>query len=114
MKQVIAFIKPHQLSLVAMGLRDIPDLTGMSIVKGQGFGRGRARSGTPQRIVEDEMAYIPHMRIEVFCSDEGLEDVVACITVNAHTGLSGDGKIYVTEVVDAVRISNNERGMTAV
>jgi nitrogen regulatory protein PII len=112
-KQVIAFIKPHQLSPVAMGLRDIPELTGMSISKGQGFGRGRAR-GEGQRIVEDEMAYISHVRIEVFCSDEWLEEVVACIAGDAHTGLSGDGKIYVTEVVEAVRISNGERGLAAI
>jgi len=113
MKQVIAFIKPHQLSLVAMGLRDIPDLTGLSIGKGQGFGRGRARSAA-HRIVEDQMTYISHARIEIFCSDERLEDVLSCIAANAHTGLSGDGKIYVTEVVEAVRISNGERGMSAV
>lgn len=113
MKQVIAFIKPHQLSLVAMGLRDIPDLTGMTITKGQGFGRGRAQ-GAAHRIVEEEMAYIPNVRIEVFCSDALLEEVVACIAANAHTGLNGDGKIYVTEVVEAVRISNGERGMVAV
>lgn len=113
MKQVIAFIKPHQLSPVAMGLRDIPELTGLSIAKGQGFGRGRAGGGT-HRFVEDEMAYLPNVRIEVFCSDELLEAVVACIAANAHTGLSGDGKVYVTEVVGAVRISNGERGRSAV
>lgn len=113
MKQVIAFIKPHQLSPVAMGLRDIPGLTGMSITKGQGFGRGRGR-GAGHRIVEDEMAYIPHVRIEVFCGDERLAEVVDCIAANAHTGLSGDGKIYVTEVVEAVRISNGARGSIAV
>ena len=113
MKQVIAFIKPHQLSPVAMGLRDIPELTGMSIGKGQGFGRGRAR-GAGRRIVEDEMAYIPHVRIEVFCSDERLEDVVTCIATNAHTGLSGDGKIYVADVVEALRISNGDRGRSAI
>jgi nitrogen regulatory protein PII len=113
MKQVIAFIKPHQLSPVAMGLRDIPELTGMSIGKGQGFGRGRAR-GAGRRIVEDEMSYIPHVRIEVFCSDEQLEAVVSSIATNAHTGLTGDGKIYVTGVTDAVRISNGERGVPAV
>jgi len=113
MKQVIAFIKPHQLSPVAIGLRDIPDLTGMSIGRGQGFGRGRAR-GAGRRIVEDEMSYIPHVRIEVFCSDERLEAVVACIAANAHTGLTGDGKIYVTAVAEAVRISNGERGGSAI
>lgn len=113
MKQVIAFIKPHQLSLVAMGLRDIPDLTGLSISRGQGFGRGRAQGG-PHRIVEDEMDYIPNVRIEVFCRDDLLEEVMACIASNAHTGLSGDGKVYVTEVVEAVRISNGERGLSAI
>lgn len=113
MKQVIAFIKPHQLSPVAMGLRDIPELTGMSLSKGQGFGRGRAR-GAARRIVEDDMAYIPHMRIEVFCHDELLERVLDCIASKAHTGLSGDGKVYVLEVAEAVRISNGERGGTAV
>ncbi|MBI5559606.1 MAG: P-II family nitrogen regulator [Deltaproteobacteria bacterium] len=85
----------------------------MSIAKGQGFGRGRAR-GAAHRIVEDEMAYIPHVRIEVFCGDERLEEVLSCIATNAHTGLSGDGKIYVMEVVEAVRISNAERGRSAV
>jgi nitrogen regulatory protein PII len=113
MKQVIAFIKPHQLSPVAMGLREIPGLTGLSIGRGQGFGRGRAR-GAGNRIVEDQMAYIPHVRIEVFCSDERAGAVVDCIAANAHTGLSGDGKIYVSEVGEAVRISSGERGPSAV
>ena len=113
MKQVIAFIKPHQLSPVAICLREIPGLTGLSIGKGQGFGRGRARSAA-HRIVVDEMAYIPHARLEVFCSDELLERVVDCITTKAHTGLTGDGKIYVTDVAEAVRISNGERGPAAV
>ena len=113
MKQVIAFIKPHQLSPVAMGLREIPGLTGLSIGKGQGFGRGRARSAA-HRIVEDQMSYIHHVRIEVFCSDDRLEEVLGCIATNARTGLTGDGKIYVAEVVDAVRISNGERGVSAV
>jgi len=113
MKHVIAFIKPHQLSPVAIGLRDIPGLTGLSLGKGQGFGRGRAR-GAAHRIVEDQMSYVPHVRIEVFCSDERLEDVVNLIAAAAHTGLSGDGKIYVAEVVEAVRISDGERGPSAI
>jgi nitrogen regulatory protein PII len=113
MKQVIAFIKPHQLSPVAMGLREIRELTGLSIGKGQGFGRGRARSAA-HRIVEDQMSYIQHVRIEVFCADEHLDRVVSCIATNAHTGLSGDGKIYVAEVFGAMRISNGECGPGAV
>jgi len=113
MEQVIAFIKPHQLSLVAMGLRDIPELTGLSIGKGQGFGRGRAR-GAGRRIVEDEMAYIPHVRIEAFCGDEHLDRVVSCIADNSHTGLTGDGKIYVVDVLSAARISDGACGSSVV
>jgi nitrogen regulatory protein PII len=60
------------------------------------------------------MAYIPHVRIEVFCSDAGLDDVVSCIARNAHTGLTGDGKVYVTDVIEAVRISSGERGADAI
>jgi nitrogen regulatory protein PII len=113
MKQVIAFIKPHQLSRVVIGLRDIPGLTGVSISKGQGFGRGRARSAA-QRVVEGDLSYVPHARIEVFCGEELVESVVAAIAANAHTGLTGDGKIYVCETTEAVRISNGERGAAAV
>ena len=113
MKLVIAYIKPHLLSRVAIALRDLPELTGLSLAKGQGFGRGRARNAA-HRIVEDQMAYVPHVRVEVFCGDEQLEAVVSCIAANAHTGLSGDGKIYVADVIEAVRISDGERGPGAV
>ena len=109
MKQVIAFIKPHQLSPVAMGLREIQELTGLSIGKGQGFGR---RTPGALRAASSKMKWRPHVRIEVFCSDQRLKDVLGCIAADADTGLTGDGKIYVTEVVEALR--NGERGSSAI
>ena len=79
----------------------------------RGFGRGRAKD-SPQRIVEDLIDYMPCVKIEIVCRDELVEEVIAHIAQAAHTGLRGDGKIYVTPVESAVRISTGERGEEAV
>ena len=54
------------------------------------------------------------MKIEIFCKDENVEEIVSLIEKTAHTGLRGDGKIFVTPVEMAVRISTGERGEIAV
>lgn len=110
MKQIIAFIKPHMVSNVTTVLKNLPGLTGMSISEVGGFGRGRARNAAA-RISEDLVNYyMPRVRIEVFCRDEFAEEIVSIVEKTAHTGLRGDGKIYVTNVEIAVRISTGERG----
>jgi nitrogen regulatory protein PII len=113
MKQIIAYVKPHMLSKVAMALHNLEGLTGLSVTKVQGFGRSRAK-GSPHRIVEDLVEYVPHVKIEIFCQDELTDSIISIIQHNAHTGLRGDGKIYVSEVQTAVRISTGERGERAV
>jgi nitrogen regulatory protein PII len=113
MKHIIAYIKPHRLSKVTLALHKIESLTGMSALDVRGFGRGREKD-EPHRIVEDLVDYVPHVKIEIFCKDEMAEKVVATIEKEAHTGLRGDGKIYVSTVDDAVRISSGERGDDAV
>lgn len=113
MNEVRAFIKPHMLSRVILALHEIEGLTGLTVSEVQGFGRGRAR-GVRNRIVEDQVEYVPHVRIEAFCRAELVEAVVTAIQQNAHTGLKGDGKIYVLPVAEAVRISTGERGAEAV
>lgn len=85
----------------------------MSVTDVRGFGRGRAK-GARQRIVEDVVEYMPRVKLEIFCRDELVEQVIAAIEQTAHTGLRGDGKIYVTPVEVAVRISTGERGEEAV
>ena len=57
---------------------------------------------------------MPRVKLEIVCRDELVEEVVAIIEKTAHTGLRGDGKIYVTPVETAVRISTGERGEKAV
>lgn len=113
MKIVIAYIKPHKLSAVTTALHQIEALSGMSVGDVRGFGRGRARNA-PHRVVEDLVDYVPHARVEVACEDELVEEVVSAVEAAAHTGLRGDGKIYVLELVGAVRIETGERGETAV
>jgi nitrogen regulatory protein P-II 1 len=113
MKQIIAYIKPHMLSKVVMTLHNLEGLTGLSVTKVQGFGRSRAK-GAPHRIVEDLVDYAPHVKIDIFCRDELTDKVVSIIQENAHTGLRGDGKIYVVDVLTAIRISTGESGEAAV
>jgi len=113
MKQVIAYIKPHLLSKVTLALHEIEGLTGMSVVDVRGFGRGKAKDA-PHRVVDDLVDYVPHVKVEIVCRDELVEPIVAAIAKSARTGLRGDGKIYVSEVVTAVRISTGERGEEAV
>ncbi len=96
-----------------MALHKIEGLSGLSVVDMRGFGRGKARASV-RRIVEDLVDYMPRVKIEVVCHDALVEDVVAAIEQAAHTGLRGDGKIYVTPVEMAVRISTGERGEAAV
>ena len=113
MKEIKAYIKPHRLSQVTLALQKIAGLTGMSVTNVRGFGRTRAKDST-YRITEDAIDYVPHVRIEIVCGDELVEQIVSAIERAAHTGLRGDGKIYVSEVETAVRISTGERGESAV
>jgi nitrogen regulatory protein PII len=112
MKEIKAYIKPHMLSKVTRALQKIEGLTGMSITDVRGFGRGRAK-GAP-RGDDDLLDYSLRMKIEIFCEDEKAEEIVSLIEKTAHTGLRGDGKIFVAPVEMAVRISTGERGEIAV
>ncbi len=113
MKHIIAYIKPHKLSQVTLELHKVKGLTGMTVLDVRGFGRTKAKDA-PHRIVEDLVDYVPHVKIEIFCRDELVEEIVATIQREAHTGLRGDGKIYITGCEDAIRISSGERGEVAI
>jgi nitrogen regulatory protein PII len=109
MKEIKAYIKPLKLSEVTLALHKVKDLTGLTVVDARGFGRGRA-TDSPQRMVQDLVDYLPCVRIEIICRDDLVEEIVSTIERAAHTGLKGDGKIYVSSVEKAVRISTGERG----
>jgi nitrogen regulatory protein PII len=112
-KEIKAFIKPHMLSKVTRALQKVEGLTGMSVTDVRGFGRGRAK-GIPRRIDEDLLDYSLRMKLEILCKDEKADEIVSLIEKTAHTGLRGDGKIYVSPVEMVVRISTGDRGEEAV
>ena len=113
MKEVKAYIKPHKLDAVIQALHGIEGLTGGSTVHAHGFGRSKGSSDRHR--TDDALAIIaPHVKIEVVCREELVEQVTSAIQAHAHTGLRGDGKIYVSSVEEAIRIATDERGEEAV
>jgi len=113
MKMLIAFIKPNKLDEVMLALHKIEGLTGVSSSEVHGFGRDRSRH-IPEQEPEISLDFKPHIRLEIACSDELAEKVLTTIEWAAHTGLRGDGKIYVLPLEQAVRISSGEHGEQAV
>jgi nitrogen regulatory protein PII len=83
----------------------------MSILAVQGYGQGWHRQGSEPGSYANQR---PSVKLEIYCRDELVNEVVATIEKAAHTGLKGDGKIYVADIEQAVRISNGERGPEAV
>ncbi|MBM3330327.1 P-II family nitrogen regulator [candidate division WOR-3 bacterium] len=113
MKKIEAYIKRQRLAAVIERLHGLAGLTGVSVFDIHGFGRSRGES-EPVHIEDNGVRWVPHVKIEIVCRDELVEIVISAIQAGAHTGLRADGKVYVSPVEDAVRISTGERGETAV
>jgi nitrogen regulatory protein P-II 1 len=113
MKMVIAFVKKNKFDEVMLALHQIEGLTGASSSEIHGFGRDRSSPNAEQKS-EISLDFQPHIRLEVACRSELVEDVVSTIKDAAHTGLLGDGKIYVLPLEESVRIRTGEHGESAV
>jgi len=113
MKEIKAIIQPFMLSRVVSKLQEIEGFPGLTVTKIQGFGKGKAK-GAAHRIVEDLIDYVPKVKIEIIVIDAMADEVIRTIADHAHTGNRGDGKIFVYEVENAVRIRTKESGEPAV
>ncbi|RJX34081.1 MAG: P-II family nitrogen regulator [Desulfurivibrio sp.] len=109
MKEIKAYINRHKLDEVIRALRKVEGLTGMSVSERYGYGIGWARDRTSEQI-----DFRDGLKLEIICRDELVDQAVDAIARAAHTGLTGDGKIYVANIEQAVRISTGERGEGAV
>ncbi|MCL4551081.1 MAG: P-II family nitrogen regulator [Bacteroidetes bacterium] len=113
MKEIKAIIQPFMLTRVVTALHKIEGLPGITIsdIKGFGKSKGKKENGS-----DDEGIYefVPKNKIEVVVPDGLMELVVNTIQENAHTGNPGDGKIFVTEVRNVVKIRTNEQGENAI
>jgi nitrogen regulatory protein PII len=105
MKSITAYIKPLKLDAVTSALQKIPALRGMSIAEVKGFGR-QEKDDSPCPATDNLLDLARYVRIEIFCNDDIVQEIVSTIDRTARTGLRGDGKIYVADVVSAYKIGN--------
>jgi nitrogen regulatory protein P-II 1 len=108
MKRVQAYIRTNRLEEVLDALED-EGLLGVSVESTRGYGRQMGQTET-FRGSSYALNLVPKTRLEIVVRDEDVESAVAAIMKAAHTGELGDGKIFVSDVLDAMRIRTGERG----
>ena len=112
MKKVVAVIKPFKLDEVKEALGGI-GVAGMTITEGKGFGRQKGHTEL-YRGSEYVVDFLPKIRIEILAEDEKTESIVSAIAEAANTGQIGDGKIFIIQLGEVVRIRTGERGKEAI
>ena len=112
MKLVTAIIKPFRLDDVRNGLNEI-GINGMTVTEVKGFGRQRGHTEL-YRGAEYVVDFLPKTKIEIAISDNRLEETLEIIINSSKTGKVGDGKIFVTNLEQAVRIRTGETGDAAI
>ena len=112
MKKIEAIVKPFKLDEVKEALHGI-EIQGMTVTEVKGFGRQKGHTEL-YRGAEYVVDFLPKIKIEIAVSDEMVDKAVQVIVEAANTGRIGDGKIFVLDIEQAVRIRTGERGPAAV
>jgi len=113
MKEIKAIIRPFKLLEVTEELQKIAGLPGVTVSEIRGFGKGRAKD-SKDKVVYEMVEFMPRIKLEVVVADEMVDEVVNVIQKYSHTGNIGDGKIFVINVEETVKIRTNERGIDAI
>jgi len=113
MKRIIAFIKPIMRDDVIFALHDIEGFPGARICEVQDTGGGSPDKSEPGDRTPFH-AWPKLVRLEIVCPTERVEEIAETIRKQAHTGLAGDGKIYISAIEDTICIRSGERGPSAV
>ncbi len=108
MKEIKAYVAKRKLGAITRALHKVEGITGMSVIDHLGYGRGLAVAAEP------ELDFHHGIKIEIICKDELVDTIVSAIEKVARTGLKSDGKIYVSPIEQAIRISTGERGDGAI
>lgn len=111
MKKLEAIIRPFKLDEVKEGLVEI-GVKGITVSEVKGFGRQKGHTET-YRGAEYKIDFLPKIKVEVVVPDSIFEKAISIISDHAKTGEVGDGKIFVTEVYDVIRIRTQESGEQA-
>ena len=112
MKKIEAIIKPFKLEEVKDALSQI-GIEGMTVSEVKGFGRQKGHTEI-YRGSEYKVDFLPKIKIEIVLPDVRVEGAVAAIVNSAKTGKIGDGKVFVSDVEEIVRIRTEEKGDAAI
>jgi nitrogen regulatory protein P-II 1 len=112
MKKIEAIIKPFKLDEVKDELNSIGVL-GLTVLEVKGYGRQKGHTEL-YRGAEYAVDFLPKIKIEVVIQDDLVDDVVEAIKSKAHTGRIGDGKIFISQVEEVIRIRTGEKGKKAI
>lgn len=112
MKLVTAVIKPFKLDDVKDALKQV-GVVGLTVSDARGFGRQGGHTEV-YRGAEYQIEFVPKTKLEIVVDDETVDAVIEAITSSAATGKIGDGKIWVADVSQVVRIRTGERGGDAI
>ena len=112
MKIVMAIIKPFKLDEVREALTAV-GIQGLTVTEVKGYGRQKGHTET-YRGTEYAVDFVPKVKLEVAVGEDKLQTVVDTIIRTAQTGQIGDGKIFVTELRDTIRIRTGETGIDAI
>jgi len=111
MKKIEAIIKPFKLDEVKESLQEV-GVQGLSVIEAKGFGRQKGHTEL-YRGAEYVVDFLPKIKIEVVIPDDQLETVIDAIIGAARTDKIGDGKIFVSNIEQAIRIRTGEDGVDA-
>jgi nitrogen regulatory protein P-II 2 len=111
MKMITAIIKPFKLDDVRQAVADI-GIQGITVTEVKGFGRQRGHTEL-YRGAEYVVDFLPKAKIEVAVSDDLVDQIIEAISNSAKTGKVGDGKIFVTQLDQVLRIRTGETGDSA-
>ena len=112
MKKIEAIIKPFKLDEVKEALSEI-NINGMTVTEVKGYGRQKGHTEL-YRGAEYVVDFLPKIKIEVILSDDLTEKAIECIENAAKTERIGDGKIFVSNIEQAIRIRTGEKGLDAI
>ena len=112
MKKIEAIIKPFKLEEVKDALHEL-GIQGMTVIEAKGFGRQKGHTEI-YRGSEYTVDFLPKLKVEIVVTDDLVERATAAIIKGAKTGKIGDGKIFVSDVREAIRIRTEEKGDAAV
>ena len=112
MKKIEAIIKPFKLDEVKEALQEL-GVQGMTVIEAKGYGRQKGQTEL-YRGAEYVVDFLPKIKIEVVIADDQLARALEAIASSARTGRIGDGKIFVSDIAEVVRIRTGETGSAAI